>query len=53
MAEDAQVMRIETLAAAGRVDEARAAGAAFLARHPSSPAAKRVRSVLASIAPKP
>jgi hypothetical protein len=49
LADQAEVVRIESLARAGKVDEARAAGATFLAKHPSSPAAKRVRSILAKL----
>jgi hypothetical protein len=47
LAPEAEVLRIEALAAAGRKTEARARARSFLARHPSSPHAQRVRSVLA------
>ena len=49
MAQEAEVMRIESLAAAGKKARARAAAHAFLAKHPSSTAAQRVRSILASL----
>ncbi|MBI4704522.1 MAG: hypothetical protein HY744_25750 [Deltaproteobacteria bacterium] len=44
---EAQVLRIEALARAGKVDAARALGQAFLAHYPGSPHARRVRSILA------
>jgi outer membrane protein assembly factor BamD (BamD/ComL family) len=47
---EATVLRIEALVRAGQSERARAAGAAFLARHPSSPLAQRVRNLLASLA---
>jgi hypothetical protein len=43
---EADVLRVEILARAGRIAEARAAAAAFLTRHPSSPLAQRVRSLV-------
>ncbi|MBI4703373.1 MAG: hypothetical protein HY744_19840, partial [Deltaproteobacteria bacterium] len=45
---EAQVLRIEALARAGKIEQARALGHAFLAHHPASPHAQRVRSILAA-----
>jgi len=49
LGQEADVMRIDALARAGQSDRARALGNAFLARHPSSPLAQRVRSILAQL----
>jgi hypothetical protein len=48
LGQEAEVLRIEALAKAGKLDQAKALGQAFLAKHPSSPLAKRVRSVLST-----
>jgi hypothetical protein len=48
LAQEAQVLRIESLSRAGKHDAARASAATFLAKHPSSPLAGRVRTVLAT-----
>jgi hypothetical protein len=48
LGQEAEVLRIEALAKSGKLDRARALGQAFLAKHPSSPLAKRVRSVLST-----
>jgi TolA-binding protein len=50
---EATVLRIEALAASGRDAEAASLGARFLAEHPGSPHARRVRSVLARLADEP
>ena len=50
LGQEAEVLRIEALAKAGKLDQAKALGQAFLAKHPSSPLAKRVRSVLSTAA---
>jgi hypothetical protein len=42
------VLRVETLAALGRIEEARAVAAAMLAAQPDSPYAQRVRSLIGS-----
>jgi outer membrane protein assembly factor BamD (BamD/ComL family) len=49
LAPEAAVLRIEALTGAGRSGEARAAARAFLAAHPTSPLASRVRKVLGAI----
>jgi len=49
LAQEAEVLRIESMVAAGKSAAAKAAAAAFLARHPSSPAAQRVRSLVAKL----
>lgn len=49
LGQEADVMRIDALARAGQNDRARALGNAFLARHPSSPLAQRVRSILGQL----
>jgi hypothetical protein len=49
LAQEAEVLKIESLARAGKKDAAKAAAQAFLARHPSSPAAQRVRSLLGTL----
>lgn len=46
---EAEVLRIETLAAKGDLATARERATGFLAANPSAPAARRVRSVLARI----
>ena len=43
---EAHVMRIEALAACGRSSDARAAAETFLASHPDSPFAPRVRRAI-------
>jgi hypothetical protein len=43
LTEEAAALRVEALASAGRRSEARALGAEFLAKHPESPMAERVR----------
>ena len=43
---EAHIMRIEALAASGRSSEARIAGESFLASHPDSPFAPRVRRAI-------
>jgi hypothetical protein len=50
---EAEVLRIETLARAGRWEEARALADGLLARHPTSPHAQRIRSLLAGGASSP
>ena len=47
------MLRIEALAASGDDDRARAEAKAFLAAYPTSPEARRVRSVLARLGEKP
>lgn len=49
LVQEAEVLRIESLARAGKKKEARAAAASFLARHSTSPAAGRVRALLARL----
>ncbi len=46
LAQEAEVLRIEALARAGKHNAARSAASSFLAAHPSSPLAARVRRVL-------
>ncbi len=46
LAQEAEVLRIEALAKVGQQDKARAAAATFLAKHPTSPLASRVRQLL-------
>ena len=48
LAQEAKVMRIESLQRAGKHEQARAAAQQFLAQHPSSPLAPRARKVLSS-----
>lgn len=43
LAEERDALAVQVLCARGQVEEARQAGAAFLARHPNSPQAARVR----------
>jgi hypothetical protein len=45
LAEEAEVLRVESLARAGKKDAAKAAASAFLARHPQSTFAARVRAL--------
>ncbi|MBW2525835.1 MAG: tetratricopeptide repeat protein, partial [Deltaproteobacteria bacterium] len=47
LAPEARVMRIDALRRAGRTAQAEAMGRDFLARHPDSPHARRVRSLIA------
>lgn len=47
LVEEAEALRVSALASAGDVAGATAAGARFLAAHPESPYAQRVRTVLA------
>ncbi|MEZ4447497.1 MAG: hypothetical protein R3B72_50945 [Polyangiaceae bacterium] len=49
LAEEAEVLQIESLARAGKADATRARAAAFLAAHPESPLAPRVRAVVAQL----
>lgn len=49
LAQEAEVLRIESLARSGRADQARQAASAFLTSHPRSPLATRVRTVLAAL----
>ena len=53
LAIEAQVIRIEALAQAGRVQEASSAAHAFLAAHPNTVQAARVRSLAREIDPSP
>lgn len=46
LAQEADVLRIEALARAGKKDQAKAAASAFLAKHPNSPLASRVRRAI-------
>lgn len=46
LAQEAELLRIEALSRAGKKDQARAAATTFLARHPESPLAGRVRKIL-------
>ncbi len=46
--DETEALEIQSLAALGRSDEARAKAARFLAQHPESPYAQRVRSVVGS-----
>ncbi|HHH27557.1 MAG TPA: hypothetical protein ENK57_04290 [Polyangiaceae bacterium] len=48
LAQEAEVLRIESLARAGRAEQAQRAATAFLATHPDSPLASRVRAALAA-----
>ena len=48
LAQEAEVLRIESLARSGRDDQARQAATAFLRAHPDSPLAARVQTVLAA-----
>lgn len=48
LAQEAEVLRIESLARSGRADQAREAATVFLAAHPDSPLAARVRAVSAT-----
>jgi hypothetical protein len=45
LAEEAEMLRVESLARAGKKEEARAAAAAFLARYPKSAHAARIRAL--------
>jgi hypothetical protein len=47
LGEEAEILRLSALAAAGSGEEAAARAAAFLAAHPHSPLAARARSFLA------
>jgi hypothetical protein len=47
LVEEAEALRVSALATAGDAARARAAGARFLAAHPESPYAQRVRTVMA------
>ena len=49
MQTEAAALRVEALAAAGRRQEAVTSGRAFLAAHPQSPLAQRVRAVLSKL----
>ena len=53
LAIEAQVIRIEALAQAGRMQEASSAAHAFLAAHPNTVQAARVRSLAREIDPSP
>ena len=53
LAIEAQVIRIEALAQAGRVQQASSAAHAFLAAHPNTVQAARVRSLAREIDPSP
>jgi hypothetical protein len=46
LADEATVLRVEALVALGQREKARALGDAFITRSPSSPYAKRVRSLI-------
>lgn len=46
LAQEAQVLKIEALARAGKKDQAKAAAGAFLAKHPNSPLAPRVKRAI-------
>jgi len=48
LAQEAKVLRIESLERVGKHEQARAAAGTFLAQHPSSPLAPRVRKVLST-----
>jgi hypothetical protein len=48
LSQEAEVLRIEAMMRAGEQEKARALASAFLAKHPSSPLAQRVRSLVAS-----
>lgn len=48
---EAQVLRVEALMRRGSTEDARRQGAAFLAAHPESPHAARVRSLIGSTGP--
>jgi len=43
LSEEREALAVQVLCASGRADEARRAAAAFVARHPTSPQAARVR----------
>jgi len=43
LSEEREALEVQVLCASGRSDEARRAAAAFVARHPTSPQAARVR----------
>jgi outer membrane protein assembly factor BamD (BamD/ComL family) len=53
LAQEATVVRIEALTALGNRAEAERLGRSFLALHPGSPLAQRVRSVLDSVIDSP